>query len=39
VLAVDGFVHGSHIVCCNSSGKSIEGGLHLRPSPQRFIAD
>ena len=38
VLAVDGFIHGAHIVCGDSSGQGVESGLNLRPALQRFSA-
>src|ERR1700691_4980557 len=38
MLAVDGFVHRAHIVRGNSSGKSVERSLNLRPALERLRA-
>jgi hypothetical protein len=39
VLAVDGLVHGAHVVGGDASGESVEGELDLRPAAEGFVAD
>ena len=38
MLAVDGFVHGAHIVGGDFASERVESGLYLRPAPERFGA-
>jgi hypothetical protein len=39
MLAVDGFVHGAHVVGGDFAGERVESELDLRPALERFFAD